>query len=86
MVIFSPQLLLCTSQIFRHGNNITLSLDMVYLELLNNAFKALNLILNKYVAVYIHTRICIVVKSVLFMEKHFLTLNEIIVATCTKYY
>ncbi len=50
MVIFSPQLLLCTSQIFRHGINITLSLDMVYLELLNNAFKALNLILNKYVA------------------------------------
>jgi hypothetical protein len=40
-------LLLCPSKIFRHGNKNTLFLAMAYSALFKNAFKALDLFLNK---------------------------------------
>ncbi len=48
--LHSVHLLLCPSKIFRHGNKKILFLVMVYSALLNNVCKALNLLLNKYVA------------------------------------
>jgi hypothetical protein len=50
MVTLAPPLLLCPSKIFRQGNKITLSLVMVYSALFSNVFKALKLVLYKYVS------------------------------------